>query len=224
VNFSSTDLNTVAPKEIIESRIRIPKAELFGRRRELDDLCRFLRAEGAERKGVVIWGLSGYGKTQLAINYIHEYRTLYSSLLWIDAPSKDSLEKSFEEIAFQLMRLDPSQTMLTNSSTPDARHNTAVDNVMRWLSRDANKSWLMVFDSVDNLEELDIRKYIPECGHGSLIITTTLSDLYSPLKFHGIELEGVDDLAGSKILLKSLENVLPSPSSMPFPYTVFDNF
>jgi hypothetical protein len=95
---------------------------------------------------------------------------------------------------------------------------------MRWLRWDANKSWLMVFDSVDSIEELDIRKYIPECGHGSLIITTTLSDLYSPLKFHGIELKGVDDLAGSKILLKSLENVLPSQSSMPFSCTVFDNF
>lgn len=224
MNFNSIDLNAVAPKESIESRIRIPKAELFGRRRELDDLCRFLRPEGAARKGVVIWGLSGYGKTQLAIHYIHEFRTLYSSLLWIDASSKDSLERSVEEIAFQLLRLDPRQTMLTDSSTPDARHNIATDNVMRWLSLDTNKSWLMVFDSVDSLEDLDIRKYIPECGHGSLIITTTLSDLHSPLKFHGMELEGVDDLAGSKILLKSLENVLPSQSSMHFPCTVFDNF
>lgn len=227
MNLSSTDLNVVAPTESIQSRIRIPKAELFGRSRELDDLCRFLRPETAARKGVVIWGLSGYGKTQLVIHYVHEFRTLYSSLLWIDASSKDSFDRSFEEIAFQLLRLDPRQTMMTDSSTPDARHNTAVDNVMHWLSQDTNKSWLMVFDSVDSVdsvEELDIRKYIPECGHDSLIITTTLSDLYSPLKFHGIELEGVDDLAGSKILLKSLENVLPSQSSMHFPCAIFDNF
>jgi hypothetical protein len=223
LNLNSTDLNVVSLKESIESPIRIPKAELFGRRRELDELYRFLRPEGVARKGVVIWGLSGYGKTQLAIHYIYEFRTLYSSLLWIDASSKDSCERSFEEIAFQLLRLDPRQTMLTDSANPDVRHNSAIDNVMRWLRQDTNKSWLMVFDSVDSVEELDIRKYIPECGHGSLIITTTLSDLYSPLKFHGIELGGVDDLAGSKILLKSLENVLPSQSSMPFPCTVFDN-
>src|SRR5271168_2278943 len=53
MNSNSTDLGAVAPTESIESPIRIPKAELFGRDRELDDLGRFLRHEGAERKGVV---------------------------------------------------------------------------------------------------------------------------------------------------------------------------
>jgi len=222
MNSNSTDLGAVALTESIESRIRIPKAELFGRDRELDDLGRFLRQKGARRKGVVVWGLSGYGKTQLVLHYIHEFRTLYSSLLWIDASSKDSLERSFEEIAVQLLRLDPRQTMLSDSSTPDNRLNVAIDNVMRWLSQDINKSWLMVFDSVDSVEELDIRRYIPECEHGSLIITTTLSDLCSPLKLEGIELEGVDEHAGSEILLKSLENVLPSQSGMCFLCAVFD--
>jgi hypothetical protein len=224
VIFNSTDLHAVAPKESVESRIRIPKAELFGRRDELNDLCRLLRPEDAARKGVVIWGLSGYGKTQLAIHYIHEFRTLYSSLLWIDASSKDSFERSFEEIALQLRRLDPRQTTLIDSATPDIQQNATIEDVMRWLSRDTNKSWLMVYDSVDSVEGVDIRKYIPECEHGSLLITTTLSDLYTPLKFHGMELKGVDDLSGSKILLQCLDNVLPSQPSMPFSAFVFDNF
>lgn len=127
---------------------------------------------------------------------------LYSSVLWIDASTKDSLEDSFQEIAFQLQ-------------TPDARPKTAINYVKNWLSRDTNKPWLMAFDNVNIMEDLDIRHYLPDCGHGSFIITTTRSDLHSSLNFCDIELKGVDDLAGSKILLKSLGDDLSDQSSMP---------
>lgn len=75
---------------------------------------------------------------------------------------------------------------------------------MKWLQQDTNESWLMVFDSVDICEGLDIRKHVPSCEHGSFLITISRSDLHPPLGFHGMELEGVDDLAGSKILLEYL--------------------
>lgn len=214
LDSNSADFHA-ALKDRIKSRIRIPKAELFGRVRELDELHQFLAEEGRS----VIWGLSGYGKTQLAIHYIHKFRVMYSSVLWIDASNEDSLLESFEDIALQLRRSENSQqTLSTDSVSSNARHHAAIEEVIRWLSRDAAKSWLMVFDSVDRFAELAIRKYLPDCGHGHFIITTTRSDLHFALNFRGISLDGVDEDAGSNILLRCLNNDLPDQLSMLSPH------
>ncbi|KAJ9419803.1 hypothetical protein QL093DRAFT_2639535 [Fusarium oxysporum] len=184
------------PSKRIGFRRRPQGTNFFGRSCEVENLHRFLNPGGTTREGVVIWGLSGYGKTQLAIHYIDNYWPSHMPVIWIDASSRESIEGVFDDVATELQ-------------TPDARCKASIHDVMRWLCRDTNKSWLLVFDSVDINEDLDIRKYFPNCEHGSIIITTTRSDIHSPLKFHGIELEGVDDLAGSQILLGYLARVLP---------------
>ncbi|WJG35914.1 uncharacterized protein FOBCDRAFT_228499, partial [Fusarium oxysporum Fo47] len=181
------------PRKRIGFRSRPPGTSFFGRSCEVENLHRFLNPEGTTREGVVIWGLSGYGKTQLAIHYIDNYWPSHLPVIWIDASSRESIEGAFDDVATELQ---------TSGKAP-------TDDVMRWLCQDTNKSWLLVFDSVDINEDLDIRKYFPKCKHGRIIITTTRSDIHSPLKFHGIGLEGVDDLAGSQILLGYLARVLP---------------
>ncbi|KAH7186794.1 P-loop containing nucleoside triphosphate hydrolase protein, partial [Fusarium oxysporum] len=168
----------------------------FGRSCEVENLHRFLNPGGTTREGVVIWGLSGYGKTQLAVHYIDNYWPSHLPVIWIDASSRESIEGAFDDVATELQ-------------TSDTRCKASIHDVMRWLCQDTNKSWLLVFDSVDICEGLDVRKYFPNCEHGSIIITTIRSDIHSPLKFHGIGLEGVGDLAGSQILLGYLARVLP---------------
>jgi hypothetical protein len=126
-------------------------------------------------------------------------------VLWIDASSKERVEEAFEKAASELW-------------VSGARRQAPVNDIIGWLSQETNRSWLMIFDSVDTFGSLDIRRYLPRCRHGRFIITTIQSDLHFPLKFHGLEIEGVDDLAGSKILLNGLSNaILNESSTLPHP-------
>ncbi|KAH2638202.1 hypothetical protein KXV79_008740, partial [Aspergillus fumigatus] len=49
---------------------------------------------------------------------------------------------------------------------------------------------------------IDIEKYIPSCDHGHVLMTTASSDLHLRLNLAGIPVNGVDEQAGSEILLR----------------------
>ena len=56
------------------------------------------------RNTVVITGIGGVGKSQLATEYIYLHRSEFSSIFWIDAGSEDLIRQSFERIAMDLLR------------------------------------------------------------------------------------------------------------------------
>lgn len=47
-----------------------------------------------------------------------------------------------------------------------------VDAVLMWLKRDGKRNWLLVFDSVDDLETFRISDYFPNSASGSTILTS----------------------------------------------------
>lgn len=47
------------------------------------------------RKICVLHGMSGKGKTQLAIQFARKYRKKYSAVFWIDGSSEEKSKKSF---------------------------------------------------------------------------------------------------------------------------------
>jgi hypothetical protein len=48
---------------------------------------------------LVIYGLGGVGKTQLALQFVEEHRDQYAPILWIDAKSPETVRASFERCA-----------------------------------------------------------------------------------------------------------------------------
>lgn len=181
--------------EKIRTKAPILKTKFFGRQIELVKTRQYFNSPKPGQKAVVVWGLSGYGKTQLAIHYITTEQESYQSILWIDSSSTAMIDESFERISSQIR--------------PDSRHERpAIDRVVEWLEQDTNRSWIMVFDGIPSFDDmsgcdgLDIRKYLPSCDHGHLLLITTASDLQSRLGFPEIQLQGVDDHTGSEILLK----------------------
>ncbi|KAE8152392.1 hypothetical protein BDV25DRAFT_151245 [Aspergillus avenaceus] len=181
--------------ENIHSRIPIPKTTFFGRKDELDKIEEYLESSSPGRKGVVIGGLSGYGKTQLAIHYLTVRRSSYNSILWIDASCQSAIDESFEGLASQI----------ASNYKPDL---TAVGRVLMWLEEAMNSSWIVVYDGVesDSMEDeevdFDLKKYIPSSDHGHIILTTTASDLCWRMNLLEIHIEGVTDEAGAEILWK----------------------
>jgi ATP/maltotriose-dependent transcriptional regulator MalT len=73
------------------------------REEELSEIHRMLRGDGS-RHTVVLHGLGGVGKTQLAIAYAKQYKDNYSAVFWLNIKDKDSLKQGFAKVAKQIIR------------------------------------------------------------------------------------------------------------------------
>lgn len=173
----------------------------------------------AEQRIAVLWGLGGMGKTQLALKYQERHQQKYNSVFWITCTSEDTIIRSFQDIAQNLVssinRLFPDVSVdviarglgIRNASSLDANLTTLKDpkavgliNVVKsFLGRQVNKDWFLVFDSWDLLAEVDLRTYFPPSSHGHIIITTREKD-FGGLGF-SLGVSGVGPDTGARILL-----------------------
>jgi NB-ARC domain len=123
-----------------------------------------------EQRRLILGGLGGTGKTQLAIAYAQRHCGSYDSIFWLNAVSEVALRTSLRSMAERLMepaeyeKLEDEQILL---------------RVRRWLSEMTNSRWLLIFDNYDDPDLFDIQKYYPYTAHGSIIITTRLPDQVS---------------------------------------------
>ncbi|KAL3481030.1 nucleoside phosphorylase domain-containing protein [Aspergillus californicus] len=192
----------------IRSRIPISKSTFCGRKLELEQIRQCLDGSTQVRQGAVIWGFSGFGKSQLALQYITSRGAEYGSLLWIDCSSQATIDQSLEDI---MSELQPS-TRIGRS---------AVDIVLAWLEQDTNNSWIMVLDGVENMNDadsvndIDIRMLFPSCSHGHILLITTSPDLHVRLGFPGISIQNVDDRTGAEILMVSAGASIDDASMYP---------
>ena len=136
------------------------------------------------RRTVVLHGLGGIGKTQLAVAYAIRHKDSYSAILCLNIKDEDSVKQSFATVAKQILRQHPSASRL---SSVDMKGNLdeIVDAVKAWLSLPNNTRWLMIYDNYDNPKVpgnkdpaiVDIQKFLPESYQGSVIITTRSSQV-----------------------------------------------
>jgi hypothetical protein len=186
----------------------ISEVEQFvAREDELAEIHRTLRGDGS-RRTVVLHGLGGIGKTQLAIAYAKRYRDNYSAVFWLNIKDENSLKQSFVKAAKQILRDHPSASRL---SSVDVEENVGgvIDAVREWLSLANNTRWLMIYDNYDNPKlpdntdpaAVDIRKFLPESYQGSVVITTRSSQVKIG---HAIRIRKLEDVCDSvKILSNS---------------------
>ena len=118
--------------------------------------------------GLLIHGLGGTGKTQLALKYIEEHRDSYDPVLWIDAKDSEAVRSSFQRCADELqLRMEPTPT--PGTALADSR---TIQAVLRFLrARKSGKKWLVVVDNADDFS-WGLRMVLPQAGWGSLIITS----------------------------------------------------
>lgn len=158
-----------------------------------------LRINGS-RHIVIIHGLGGVGKTQLAIAYAKRHRAEYSAFFWLNAKDEDSLRQSFTKVARRVLREHPSASRL-DSVDMDGNLDEVVTAMKGWLDLAHNTQWLIVYNNYDNPKlpgnkdyaAFDIRRFLPESYHGSIVITTRSSQVSIGCRIHLAKLKNVRD-------------------------------
>ncbi|MBU1626490.1 protein kinase, partial [bacterium] len=128
-----------------------------GREEILDNIRKELISGEAGSNILVIIGLGGVGKTQIALEYSIRQSKNYSIVWWIRAEEPSTIASEFASLA---QKLDLPVKYLEQSKI--------VENVKLWLQE--NGGWLLVFDNADKSE--DINEFIPKSISGHVLITS----------------------------------------------------
>src|SRR5262249_7341004 len=123
-------------------------AQFVAREKELAEIHQQLYRH-TTRSTVILHGLGGIGKTQLAIAYAKRHKDKYSAIFWVNANDEDSLRLSFLDIAQQILRDHPSTSVLASIDF-ESNLDGVVNAVNAWLSIRTNTRWLIIYDNYDN--------------------------------------------------------------------------
>ena len=163
-----------------------------------------LLANESRCESAAIIGLGGVGKTQIALEFAHQWRDEHPdcAVLWIPVTSVGNMLQAYQEIARQL-------------KIPSSEQNTSeVQKLFHHeLGQESFGKWLLVFDNVDDLEiwtekasgvasasrRIDL---LPISKHGSILFTSRSRK--AALKLAGKNMVSVDEMepATAKTLLK----------------------
>ena len=133
----------------------------------------------------VLRGLGGIGKTQLAVEFARRHHRQFSAVFWLDGRSEDSLRRSIASCASRIPKGQISEASRTYAAGGSTDVDAVVGDVMGWLARPDNTTWLLIFDNVDreysaqggDPNAYDVRQYLSGVDWGSVLITTRLARL-----------------------------------------------
>ncbi len=198
LSVDSSDLEgKIGDKKLV--RWNLPRQDriFVGREKLLEELNTYLHPvafNGSKNKpennGLVISacaGLGGVGKTQLALEYIHNSIHHYTFRAWFPAEKKDELSQIYLEFAKEIGYVPE------NSS-----RESVITYVKKWLAE--NPGWLIVYDNVKSYD--DISDFLPDSG-GSVLLTTRQRNW--PGKFQVLSIDVMSEEESIK-LLKSVIN------------------
>jgi hypothetical protein len=154
-----------------------------GRSDELAAIYKELQHDGS-RKTVVVHGLGGMGKTQLALAYAQRHKDEYSAVFWVNSKSKDTLKQGYALAVRRIYRDHPWLVHL-KAVTEGSDLDQAAEAVKLWLSSAGNDRWLVIYDNYDTPKlpghdepgTFDIWPFLPEADQGAILITTRSSQL-----------------------------------------------
>ncbi|KFY94077.1 hypothetical protein V500_03423 [Pseudogymnoascus sp. VKM F-4518 (FW-2643)] len=184
--------------------VLLPRAQNFvGRDEELAQLTKSLEAGNK----VVIAGLGGIGKSQIALEYCYRYRKKYptSYVWWIDAVNTTRIAKAYSDIVDTL-------------HLPISSKENLMRDVRNWFSQPENGQWLFVFDNVNDPEPIfqhtvdgqtgSMLDYLPH-NHlgGQIIITSTTKEAADLVSAELIEI----DILPSSVARVLIRSYLPQP-------------
>lgn len=112
-----------------------------GRTSEIAQVNTMLSSESRCER-VAIFGLGGVGKTQIALEFAHQWREKYPdcAVFWVPVTNVESMLEAYLEIGRQLQ--------IPNIKEPGDVQKL----VQRHLSQEGSGKWLLVFDNADDID------------------------------------------------------------------------
>ncbi|CCA75073.1 related to tetratricopeptide repeat domain protein-Neosartorya fischeri [Serendipita indica DSM 11827] len=113
----------------------------------------------------ILHGIGGAGKTQLATKWIRDNENKFTRVIFVDASSQTQLEK---DLGLSVHCLGPEYSKMTWKEA------------VAYLDG-KETGWLLFFDNADS-PDLNLRPYLPNSIHGTILITTRNSECsgYAP--------------------------------------------
>ena len=120
----------------------------------------------SETTSVVLLGMGGSGKTQLALEICRraEAESNFTAIFWIDASSPATVTQSYNTIARKVAG--------RSQSIADVEDSMAI---VEGILQGQKGKWLAVLDNFDNPEifqEHNIQYYVPRASHASVLFTS----------------------------------------------------
>ncbi|CAH0036183.1 unnamed protein product [Clonostachys rhizophaga] len=193
--------------------------DFVGRSEILDWLAGQLRfpreAPNSTQTRAALYGLGGTGKTQIALEFVLRLQQIHPnvSIFWVHASSTQRFRQAFASIA----------QALEIPGFDNPKHDSLL-LVRNWLMEKTHGEWIMIIDNADDVELFfgqppetvsditepeNLAQYLPECPHGSLLITTRNKQAAVRLtKGRGlIEVPSMNDIEAVKLLRSSLDDI-----------------
>ncbi|KAL9001661.1 MAG: hypothetical protein Q9188_005374 [Gyalolechia gomerana] len=144
---------------------------------------------------LVVYGLGGAGKSQLVLQYIQEYRRDYIAVFWIEAGSKETIERDYVQI-YQLLygrQADAGQAIV--------KVEEAVPAVKRWFQGREGRT-----DTIDNNQHrsyIDLEYFIPNAPGIHIIITSRSSTAKEIIQLEAVEVAEIEALEATELFKRS---------------------
>jgi MinD-like ATPase involved in chromosome partitioning or flagellar assembly len=140
--------------------VPVANPQFTGRDDDLRRLRGRLRSGGAAGTSmVVLHGLGGVGKTQVALEYVHRFRSAYDLVWWIAADPSLFIDAALTDLGERMGLPRHTNVLLSARAVLDA------------LSRgETYARWLIVFDNAAEFDE--IRDFLPQSDRGHLLVTS----------------------------------------------------
>lgn len=171
-----------------------PRNEGFvGRQSDLAKLYKELSLSGHT---CILSGAGGMGKSATAIEYTYQFEETYAYIFWVLAETPVGCADSYSRIATHLVK-----------DTDDVPDQDRLVTLSREFLEQTEERWLVVFDNVDEL--VDLQQYLPRNlleTKGSILITTrkmNLGQLTAPSNYARIELTALNLDDSRRLLLSS---------------------
>src|SRR5579863_75009 len=174
-----------------------------GRGEELQQIHTMLHATPAAAVAppLALTGLTGIGKTQVALEYTYRYAHEYEAVFWVKA-------ETYVALIFDLVTLAGILQLPHAQDQDDLR---IVESVKQWLR--VHKRWLLV---LDNVKDLALVRLLDIPGANGHLLLTTCSQLTGALA-HSIDLQALPEDEGCHFLLRRarLLSVEQRPEDVP---------
>jgi hypothetical protein len=207
----------------VQRQLPHPRLSTFcGREDILEEMKTFLSTSMVEkgnlckRAVVVLHGMGGIGKSQIALEYIYRSLEDYNAVFWINATDSNTWNASSREIAEMLISHYATKyhgersfaDIATDLGIPGQIDNggllservakEAWPYIRKWLARDGNSGWCLIVDGLNVLNDTEkMQEMLPACAYGHVVATSRVRVPGVKL----IEVLEIDKESGLRILL-----------------------